>query len=193
MKKVYAMLAFVLMAGVASAQTTWSADKAHTKIGFIVTHMMVSEVEGNFKDFDAKVVSKNADFDGAEVEFTAKTASINTENERRDGHLKSDDFFNAEKFPDVTFKGTLAKAGGKYQLKGKLTLRDVTKDVAFDVTYGGTIDAGKGGVKAGFKLAGKINRQDYNLKWANKLQDGSAVVGDEVALNCRIELNKAAQ
>ncbi len=192
MKKVYAMLAFVMMAGVASAQTNWGIDKAHSKIGFTVTHMVVAEVEGDFKDFDATVVSKNADFDGAEVTFTAKTASINTENEKRDGHLKSDDFFNAEKFPDVTFKGTLAKAGGKYQLKGKLTLRDVTKDVAFDVTYGGTIDTGRG-VKAGFKLTGKINRQDYNLKWANKLQDGSAVVGDEVALSCRIELNKAAQ
>ena len=186
------MLAFVMMAGVASAQTNWGIDKAHSKIGFTVTHMVVAEVEGDFKDFDATVVSKNADFDGAEVTFTAKTASINTENEKRDGHLKSDDFFNAEKFPDVTFKGTLAKAGGKYQLKGKLTLRDVTKDVAFDVTYGGTIDTGRG-VKAGFKLTGKINRQDYNLKWANKLQDGSAVVGDEVALSCRIELNKAAQ
>lgn len=192
MKKVYAMLAFVMMAGVASAQTNWGIDKAHSKIGFTVTHMVVAEVEGDFKDFDATVVSKNADFDGAEVTFTAKTASINTENEKRDGHLKSDDFFNAEKFPDVTFKGTLVKAGGKYQLKGKLTLRDVTKDVAFDVTYGGTIDTGRG-VKAGFKLTGKINRQDYNLKWANKLQDGSAVVGDEVALSCRIELNKAAQ
>lgn len=192
MKKVYAMLAFVMMAGVASAQTNWTADKVHSKIGFTVTHMVVAEVEGDFKDFDATVVSKNADFDGAEVTFTAKTASINTENEKRDGHLKSDDFFNAEKFPDVTFKGTLVKAGGKYQLKGKLTLRDVTKDVAFDVTYGGTIDTGRG-VKAGFKLTGKINRQDYNLKWANKLQDGSAVVGDEVALSCRIELNKAAQ
>lgn len=190
MKKVYAILVLVLMAGVASAQTNWGIDKAHSKVGFTVTHMVVSEVEGDFKDFDATVVSKNADFDGAEVTFTAKTASINTENERRDGHLKSDDFFSAEKFPEVSFKGTLSKAGGKYQLKGKLTLKDVTKDVAFDVTYGGTIDTGRG-VKAGFKLSGTINRQDYNLKWANKLQDGSAVVSDEVALNCKIELNKA--
>ena len=190
MKKLNTVLALVLLTGAVYAQTTWTIDKAHSKIGFSVVHMVVSETEGNFKDFDGKVVSKNADFDGADVEFTGKIASIDTDNENRDKHLKSPDFFDAEKFPDVTFKGVLSKAGGKYQLKGKLTLKDVTKDATFDVTYGGTVDTGKG-VKAGFKLTGKINRQDYNLKWANKMQDGSAVVSDEVTLNVKIELNKA--
>lgn len=189
MKSIFAVLALVLAASVAQAQTTWNIDKPHSRIGFTVTHMVVSEVDGDFKEFDGKIISKTTDFDGAEVEFTAKVASINTENERRDGHLKSDDFFSAEKYPDVSFKGTISKSGGKYQLKGKFTLKDVTKDVVFDVTYGGTVDTGRGS-KAGFKLAGKINRQDYNLKWANKLQDGSAVVGDEVALNVKVELNK---
>ncbi len=190
MKKLNTLLALVLLAGASYAQTTWTIDKPHTKIGFSVIHMVVSETEGNFKDFDGKIVSKNADFDGAEVDFTAKVASIDTDNENRDKHLKSPDFFEAEKFPDITFKGVLSKSGGKYQLKGKLTLKDVTKDVAFDVTYGGTVDTGRG-VKAGFKLAGKINRQDYNLKWASKMQDGNAVVSDEVTLNIKIELNKA--
>ena len=190
MKKLNTLLALVLLTGAAFAQTTWNIDKPHSKIGFSVIHMVVSETEGNFKDFDGKVVSKNADFDGADVDFTAKVASIDTDNENRDKHLKSPDFFEAEKYPDVTFKGVLSKAGGKYQLKGKLTLKDVTKDVAFDVTYGGSVDTGKG-TKAGFKLAGKINRQDYNLKWSNKMQDGNAVVSDEVTLNIKIELNKA--
>ena len=190
MKKLNTLLALVLLTGAVYAQTTWTIDKPHSKIGFSVVHMVVSETEGNFKDFDGKVVSKNADFDGADVEFTGKIASIDTDNENRDKHLKSPDFFDAEKFPDVTFKGVLSKAGGKYQLKGKLTLKDVTKDATFDVTYGGTIDTGKG-TKAGFKLVGKINRQDYNLKWASKTQDGSAVVSDEVTLNVKIELNKA--
>jgi len=190
MKKINTLLALLLLAGAANAQTTWNIDKAHSKVGFSVIHMVVSETEGNFKDFDGKVVSKNADFDGADVDFTAKTASIDTDNENRDKHLKSPDFFEAEKYPDITFKGVLSKAGGKYQLKGKLTLKDVTKDVAFDVTYGGSVDTGKG-IKAGFKLTGKINRQDYNLKWANKMQDGNAVVSDEVTLNIKIELNKA--
>ncbi len=191
MKKLNALFALVLLAGAASAQTTWNIDQPHSSVGFTVTHMVVSEVAGNFKDFTGKVVSKNADFDGADVEFSAKATSINTDNEKRDGHLKSPDFFEADKFPDITFKGTLSKAGGKYQLKGKFSMKGVTKDVSFDVTYGGTIDTGRG-VKAGFKLSGKINRQDYGVKFASKLQDGSAVVSDEVEVNCKIEVNKAA-
>ncbi|MBY0433426.1 MAG: YceI family protein [Cyclobacteriaceae bacterium] len=191
MKKLSTLFAFALLAVAATAQTTWNIDQPHSSIGFSVSHMVVSESSGNFKDFSAKVVSNSDDFDGADVEFSAKVASINTENEKRDGHLKSADFFDAEKFPDVTFKGKLVKAGGKYQLKGQFTMKGVTKDVAFDVTYGGKLDTGRG-VKAGFKLVGKINRQDYGVKWANKLQDGSAVVGDEVEVICKIELNKQA-
>jgi polyisoprenoid-binding protein YceI len=189
MKKINSLLALILFVSAAYAQTTWNIDKAHSKIGFNVVHMMVSEVEGNFKDFEGKVVSPSADFDGADIEFVAKVASIDTENENRDKHLKSPDFFEAEKYPEVKFVGKLVKAGGKYQLKGKLTMKETTKDVAFDVTYGGSIDTGRGS-KAGFKLAGKINRQDYGLKWASKLQDGSAVVSDEVELLIKIELNK---
>jgi polyisoprenoid-binding protein YceI len=191
MKKLNAVVAFLLVTGLANAQTTWKIDKNHSSIGFNVTHMVISEVSGNFKTFDATVVSKADDFTGAEIEFTAQVASINTENENRDKHLKSDDFFNAEKFPEIKFKGNLAKEGGKYVLKGAFTMRDVTKEVAFDVTYGGQIDTGRG-YKAGFKLTGKINRQDFGLKWANKLQDGSAVASDEIEIICKIELNKQA-
>jgi polyisoprenoid-binding protein YceI len=189
MKKLNSLLALMFLAGATFGQTVWNIDKAHSKIGFNVTHMVVAEVEGNFKDFDGKVTSNAADFDGADVEFNAKVASIDTENENRDKHLKSPDFFEAEKYPDLKFVGKLVKTAGKYQLKGKLTIKETTKDVAFDVTYGGTVDTGRG-MKAGFKLTGKINRQDYNLKWANKLQNGSAVVSDDVDLIVKIELNK---
>ncbi|MEJ0057539.1 MAG: YceI family protein [Bacteroidota bacterium] len=191
MKKINALFALVLLAGAASAQTTWNIDKVHSTVNYSVSHMVVSEAAGNFTEFDAKVVSKTADFDGASVEFTAKTASINSGNEKRDGHLKSPDFFDAEKYPEITFKGTLVKAGGKYQLKGQFTMHGVTKEATFDVTYGGSIDTGRG-TKAGFKLTGKINRQDYGVKFASKLADGSAVVGDEVEVTCKIELDKAA-
>jgi polyisoprenoid-binding protein YceI len=191
MKKINALLAILFFAGAAFAQTTWSIDKAHSKVGFSVTHMAVSEVEGNFKDFDASVVSKAEDFNGAEVTFSAKTASIDTDNERRDGHLKSPDFFEAEKFPDLSFKGNLVKDGGKYKLKGDLTLKGVTKPVEFDVTYGGSINTGRG-VKAGFKLLGQINRQDFGLAWANKLATGEMVVSDKVDIVCKIELDKKA-
>ncbi|MEQ1586556.1 MAG: YceI family protein [Cyclobacteriaceae bacterium] len=190
MKKLNALVAFLLVAGVASAQTTWKIDKGHTNIQFNVTHMVVAEVNGSFKDFDGSVVSKSDDFNGAEVEFTVKTASVNTANENRDNHLKSDDFFNAEKFPDIKFKGTIVKTGGKYQLKGDFTMRDVTKPVVFDITYGGSIDTGRG-IKAGFKFTGKVNRLEYGLKWSNKLASGELAVADEVEIVCKVELNKA--
>jgi polyisoprenoid-binding protein YceI len=190
MKKTKFLLIALLASGTAFAQTTWTIDKAHSKIGFNVLHMAISEVEGEFTDFDAKVVSKSDDFHDADVEFTAKVASIDTENERRDNHLKSDDFFNAEKFPEIKFKGKLVKEGNAYKLKGDFTMRDVTKPVTFDVVYGGTIDTGRG-MKAGFKVTGTINRKDYNLKWDNRLAGGELVVSDDVDIVCKIEMNKA--
>ena len=192
MKKINSLLAMLLIvAGSAFGQTTWSIDKAHSKIGFSVPHMAVSEVEGNFKDFDASINTSSADFNGAQVTFTAKTASIDTDNERRDNHLKSPDFFDAEKHPDIAFKGNLVKEGGKYKLKGDFTMHGVTKPVVFDVTYGGTINTGRG-EKAGFKIVGKINRQDYGLTWSNKTPTGELVVGDEVDIIGKIELDKKA-
>jgi polyisoprenoid-binding protein YceI len=189
MKKLFTVTAALLLAGFAVAQTNWAIDKSHSKVGFVVTHMVVAEVEGNFKDFDASIVSPSDDFNGAEIEFTAKAASIYTENERRDNHLRSDDFFNAEKYPDVKFKGKLVKEGGKYLLKGDFTMRDVTKPVVFDVKYGGSIDTGRG-MKAGFRITGVVNRLDYGLKWSNALSTGELAVADEVTINCRIELDK---
>lgn len=190
MKKLNVLFVALLLSGSALAQTTWTIDKGHSNIGFTVTHMVVAETSGAFKDFDAKVTSTSEDFNGADVEFTAKTASIDTDNERRDGHLKSDDFFSAEKFPDIKFVGKLVKEGGKYQLKGKFTMRDVTKDVAFDVVYKGSIKAGPG-AKAGFKLTGVVNRFDYGLKWDRTVEAGGLVVGQDVAILCNVELNQA--
>ena len=191
MKKFNILAGLLVLAGSAMAQTTWSVDKAHSKIGFNVPHMAISEVEGNFREFDASVVSNAADFNGADVTFTAKTASIDTDNERRDNHLKSADFFDAEKNPELSFKGKLVKQGGKYKLKGDLTMHGVTKPVEFDVTYGGTMNTGKG-EKAGFKIVGKVNRQDYGLTWSNKTPTGELVVGDNVEIIGKIELDKKA-
>jgi polyisoprenoid-binding protein YceI len=191
MKKLNVIMIMLLVAGSAMAQTTWSLDKVHSRIGFAVPHYAITEVEGNFKDFEAAVVTKAADFDGAEVTFTAKSASIDTDNERRDGHLKSADFFDAEKNPDVTFKGVLSKAGGKYKLKGDLTMKGVTKPVEFDVTYGGTMDTGRG-LKAGFKLNGQVNRQDFGVSYGGKTPGGDAIIGDKVDIICKIELDKKA-
>jgi len=191
MKKLHYLLLTLLAAFGVQAQTIWTIDKVHSKIGFSVSHMVVSETEGVFKDYTAQVVSKSDDFNGAEVTFTAKVASIDTDNERRDNHLRSADFFDAEKYPDITFKGVLVKEGGKYKLKGDFTMKGVTKKVEFDVVYGGTINTGRG-VKAGFKVTGVINRQDYGVSWSNKLAGGELVVGDEVTLNIKVELDKQA-
>jgi polyisoprenoid-binding protein YceI len=191
MKKINTLLSLMLLTGAAFAQTTWTIDKNHSKVGFNVAHMAISEVEGKFSDFEGTIVSKSDDFNGAQVQFTAKTASIDTDNERRDNHLKSPDFFEVEKYPETKFSGTLVKDGGKYKLKGDFTMHGVTKPVEFDVTYGGTINHGKG-IKAGFKLTGKINRQDYGLTWANKVPTGEMVVGDEVELVVKVELDKKA-
>ena len=191
MKKITVLASFVFLTGVAFAQTTWTIDKNHSKVGFSVPHMGVSEVEGKFNEFEGTVIAKSEDFNGAEIEFVSKTASIDTDNEKRDGHLKSPDFFDAANHPETKFKGTLVKDGGKYKLKGDFTMHGVTKKVEFDVTYGGTVDTGKG-KKAGFKLTGKINRHDYGLTWANKTPGGELVVGDEVELIVKVELDKKA-
>ena len=191
MKKINTLIVALLVAGAAFSQTNWALDKGHSSVGFSVSHMVVSETTGTFKDFDVKVSSKADDFNGASVEFSAKTSSVFTDNEKRDGHLKSDDFFNSEKFPELKFVGTVVKEGNKYLLKGNLTMRDVTKPVSFDLTYGGRVKA-DGGEKAGFKFLGKVNRQEYGLKFNKALEGGGLVVGDDVEISVKVELNKAA-
>lgn len=180
---------FVFPAG---AQTTWTFDKAHTTIGFEVTHLVITTVDGKFKEFDGSVTTKGDSFDGAQIEFTADVASIDTENEKRDAHLKSDDFFNAEKYPKLVFKSTSMKKTGKnkYKLTGDLTIRDKTKRVNLDVTYNGTTKDPWGNTKAGFKLRGTVNRFDYDLKWNTMTEAGGAVVGKDVDFNINIQLVK---
>jgi polyisoprenoid-binding protein YceI len=181
-------------ATVAATQTPtkWTVDKPHTSIRFAVSHMVVAETEGTFKVFDGTVEHTKADWSDAKINFSVDVNSINTENENRDKHLKSDDFFNAEKFPAITFAGTsfTPKGNNKYELKGNLTIRDVTKPVTFDVTFGG-IAASTRGDKAGFKATTTINRFDYNLKWDRATETGGLVVGKEVEVVVRLELNKA--
>ena len=189
MKKLNLLVTLVLLAGAALAQTTWKTDKAHTNIGFTITHMVVTDVSGSFKDFEATAVSKSDDFAGAEITFTAKTASINTENENRDNDLRSDSYFSAEKFPEIKFKGTIVKEGDKYSLKGDFTIKDVTKPVVFDVTYKGTVVTARG-AKAGFKVRGTINRFDYNIKSDRLVEGGGLVLSKEVEILCNVALVK---
>lgn len=193
MKKTLFTLLFAGSTMLASAQTTWNVDASHSNVKFSVVHMVVSDVEGHFKTYNGKVVTTSPDFNGANIEFSVDVASINTDNEDRDKHLKSDDFFNAEKFPKMTFKSTSFKklTGNNYELTGNLTIRDVTKPVTFQVTYGGTAKDPWGNVKAGFKAKGKINRKDFNLKWSVLTEAGGMVVSDDVDMIVNIELVQA--
>lgn len=191
MKKTLIALVMVAAAFTVNAQTTWKSENSHTNVRFSVPHLVISETEGTFKKFEGTVVSNNADFTDAKIDFSIDVASINTDNEMRDNHLKSDDFFNAEKFPKITFKGASLKkvSGNKYVLEGDLTIRDVTKRVKLDVVYNGTVKDPYGNTKAGFKITGQLNRFDYNLKW-NTVTEAGAVVGKDVTLVVNLELVK---
>lgn len=172
--------------------TKWTLDKSHSNVRFTVTHMVVSETDGAFKIFDGTVEHTKADWSDAKINFTVDINSINTDNENRDKHLKSDDFFNVEKFPTAKFVGKTFKPLGnnKYELVGDLTIRDVTKSIKFDVKFGGIATSTRGD-KAGFKATTTINRFDYNLKWDRATEAGGLVVGKDVELTVLLELNKA--
>ncbi|RFZ85605.1 polyisoprenoid-binding protein [Mucilaginibacter terrenus] len=190
MKKPLILLAAgLLMQTAVFAQSTWKVDKAHSRVTFTITHLAVSDVDGSFKDFDATIVAAKPDFSDAKVSFTANTATVNTDNERRDGHLKSAEFFDVEKFPALTFTSTsIAPAGtNKYKLKGNLTLHGVTKPVTLDMAYRGTItNPMTKAPDAGFKVTGTIKRSDFGF--GSKY--GAPMLSDEVELTANGEFLK---
>lgn len=176
-----------------STQTTsWKIDASHSNIKFITRHMVISKVTGNFGEFDASMTTKGDDFVTAQVEFEAKIASINTGNEQRDTHLKSDDFFNAEQFPTLKFKSTKIECTGpeEYKMTGDMTIRDITKSLTFDVEFGGIVKDPWGMERAGFHIHGKINRFDFNLKWNALIETGGAVVAENIVIDCDVEMIK---
>ena len=190
LKLLFALL--FLSASLTFAQTNWAFDKSHSKIGFSVTHLLITDVEGQFKEFEGTIVSPTDDFQNATINFSAEISSIDTDNEKRDNHLKSDDFFNAEKFPKMTFKSkSLTKVDEKnFKLVGDLTIRDVTKEVSLDVLYNGTVKDPWGNTKSGFTLEGVVNRFDYNLKWDAAIETGGLVVGKDVTILAKLQLIK---
>lgn len=183
----------MLAATSVNAQSKWNVDASHSNVKFSVSHLVVSEVEGSFRKFDGTIDAPTDDFNNASINFTVDVASINTDNEKRDEHLKSDDFFNAEKYPKMVFKSTSFKKGkgNNYTLEGNLTIRDVTKKVKFNVTYGGTVKDPWGNTKAGFKTTATISRKEFGLKWNTLTEAGGAVVGDEVTMILKMEFGKA--
>lgn len=179
-----------LMTLSAAYAQTWTVDKAHSRVGFTVTHLLISEVDGNFKTFDAKLTASKPDLSDAEFEMTADVNSINTDNEMRDGHMKSDKWFDAAKFPTITFKSTSFKKvdGKKYKMTGDLTMHGVTKPVTLDAVLTGPVTMeGRGGKqeKIGLKVNGTVKRTDFGVG-----SSGGATVSEEVEIKTNGEFGR---
>lgn len=162
-----------------AVKTKWNLDTAHSEIGFKVKHMMISTVTGHFEDFNATVATESEDFKNADFDFVASIGSINTKNTDRDNHLKSNDFFNAEAYPEMTFK-SISFDGEK--MIGDLTIRDITKKIELNVDFNGIAVDPYGQTKAGFEITGTINRKDFGLAWSAVTEAGSVVVAEQVKL-----------
>ncbi len=173
-----------------SAQAAeYKIDPSHSKIGFSVKHLMISKVTGNFKDFEGTFeFDKDKGVLGAH-NFVVKTASVDTQEPKRDEHLKGPDFFDVAKFPTMTFaKSKITKDGkDKYKWAGDLTIHGVTKPVTFELEYTGSATDPWGNKRAGFNATTKISRKDYGLVWNKALESGGVVVGDEVTINLEAE------
>lgn len=190
MKKILILLAAAFSYTAASAQTTWSVDKAHSNVKFTVTHLMVSDVDGIFKNYDATITAAKPDFSDAKFQISIQTASVSTDNDQRDKHITSPDFFDVAAYPTLTFTSTaITKTSDKhYKLTGNLTLHGVTKPASFDLWYRGTIQNPMSKADdAGFQLTGTIKRSDFNF--GSKF--GNAMVSDEVAIKANGEFGKA--
>ncbi len=174
--------------------TSWTVDKSHSTVGFEVKHMMVSKVKGQFVDYTANVEATDlADLTTASIAFTFDVASINTNSEDRDNHLKSEDFFDVQKYPTISFQSTnITKDGDDYAVTGDLTIKDVTKPVTFEVEFGGQGKNPWGVEVYGFEAQAKINREEFGLTWNAALETGGVLVGKDIKINVELEVNPGA-
>lgn len=178
---------------ITETKTLWKIDPTHSEVQFKVKHLVISTVTGSFDSYDGQIETEGDEFENARVRFTADVDSISTNNEDRDKHLKSDDFFNAETYPQLKFESTKFEKTGdsSYRMSGDLTIRDVTREVELDVVHGGTVEDPYGNTKAGFDISGTINRKEYGLSWSAVTETGNVVVGDKVKLQLNVQLVKS--
>jgi len=174
--------------------TKWVLDPMHSEVQFKVKHLVISTVSGFFKSFEGELDTDNDDFTDASISFSLDINSIDTNQTPRDEHLKSAEFFDAEKYPKITFKSTsFTKTGDdEYSLVGDLTVKDVTKSVKLDVEFGGAATDFYGNTKAGFEISGKINRKDFGLTWSGVTEAGAVVVGEDIKLLINVQFAKQA-
>lgn len=172
--------------------TKWVLDPMHSEVQFKVKHLVISTVSGFFKSFEGELETENDDFTDAKISFSLDINSIDTNQSQRDEHLKSAEFFDAEKYPKISFKSTsFTKTGDdEYKLAGDLTVKDITKPVTLDVEFGGAADDFYGNTKAGFEITGKINRKDFGLTWSGVTEAGAVVVGEDIKLLINVQFAK---
>jgi polyisoprenoid-binding protein YceI len=194
MKKIILNLAIIASAFAATAQSTvWKVDRSHSGVGFTIDHMVVSETQGSFKTFSADVKSDKPDFSDASVVITIQVASINTDDEKRDEHLRGSDFFDAAKNPTIVFRSKSFKKvkGNIYKLTGDLTMNGITKTVTLDARFNGIVKSPWGDTRSGVKVYGEIDRYAFGLKYNSALEAGGLTLGQKVRLACSIELIKS--
>ena len=176
-----------------SATTTkWALDPAHSELVFKVKHLMISNVKGQFTKLNAQITSLGTDFANATVTVTIEAASVSTNDDSRDAHLRGGDFFDVEKHPELTFTGSSFKhiSGSNYKLLGELTIKGVARQVELDVDFGGINKDPWGHEKAGFSVSGKINRKHWGLNWNAALETGGVLVSEEVRINGELQFVK---
>jgi polyisoprenoid-binding protein YceI len=190
MKQLIVVLLSIVASQVLAA--TWGADKVHSHIGFTATHLLIAEVQGKFTDYEVTFNAEKDDFTDARVEAIIRTASIFTDNEKRDNHLRADDFLAVEQYPEGRFVSReFEKAGGnEYRIHGDLTLRGVTLPVTLNAVHKGTIEDSRMGTRAGFKATAVINRFDYGIKWNAVMETGGLIVGEQIEITILLELVK---
>ena len=191
MKKYLLLVNSCLFSILCFGQTTWVVDQAHSAVQFEVSHLAVSSVTGTFTGFTGSIISGSNDFQNAKVNATIDVNSVDTNNLERDKHLKEDDFFNAAKYPNITFVSSVftKNSDNSYTIQGDLTIRNITKPISLTADYGGLVSI-NGKQKAGFTARGKINRFDYGLKWDDVLDSGGLIVGEKVDIILKVELIK---
>ncbi|MDH7459970.1 YceI family protein [Chitinophagaceae bacterium 26-R-25] len=176
-------------------KTKWGIDPSHSEIAFKVKHLMITNVKGVFKGYEASIYTTGEDFMTAEIDVSLNPASVDTHDAKRDEHLKSADFFDVENFKQITFTANTYEnvdGDGSYELYGDLTVKGITKRIKLDVEFGGVVKDPWGGERAAFMLNGKINRKDWGLNWNTALEAGGVLVSDEVRISCEIQLVKQA-
>ncbi|MCW8860160.1 MAG: YceI family protein [Deltaproteobacteria bacterium] len=188
LKKLSLILFSLLFIANAATAETFQVDTAHTQIHFSVQHLVVFKVRGNFNDFTGTITADPKTRTIMAAEATIKTASIDTRNEKRDKHLRSPDFFDTAKYPEIMFKSKkVTGSGDNITLVGDLTMKDVTREVVLTGSFLGTTKGPMGNLRAGFEASGEINRKDFGLNWNKVTETGGLVVGDEITIGLEIE------